>query len=43
MTIYSLAVEGVKNFSKNFANSKVGVPVAETIGQKGGGPLQNSL
>ena len=28
MTVYSLAVEGVKDFSKNFANFLVGVYVA---------------
>ena len=35
MTVNSLAVEGVRNFSKNFANLQVGVPVAESVGQKG--------
>lgn len=43
MTVYSLAVERVKNFSKNFPNLKVGVPIAEMIGQKGGTLLRVSL
>ena len=32
--VYLLAVEGVKKWSKNFANLWVGVPTAETIGRK---------
>ena len=32
--VYSLAVEGVKKWSKNFANLWLGVPTAETIGRK---------
>ena len=39
MTVNSLAVKGVKNFSKNFANLLVGVPIAGRIGQKGVIPL----
>ena len=35
MTVYSLAAEGVKNSSKNFANLLVGVPIADRIGWKG--------
>ena len=42
MTVYSLAVERVKNFSKNFPNLKVGVPIAERIGRKRGSPLRVS-
>ena len=42
MTVNSVAVEGVKNFSKNFANLLVGVLIAERIGRKGGIPLQVS-
>ena len=38
MTVNSLAVEGVKNFSKIFANLQVDVPIAERVGQKGGIP-----
>ena len=34
MAVYSLAVEGVKNFS----NLWIGVPIAERIGGKGGSP-----
>ena len=40
MTVYSLAVEGVKNCSKNFANLLVGVPIAKRIVQKGASSLQ---
>ena len=43
MAVNLLAVEGVKNFSKNFANLSVGVPIAERIGQKGGISLRVSL
>ena len=43
MTVYSSAVADVKNFSKNFANLYVGVPIAERKGQKGGSPLRVSL
>ena len=31
MTVNSLVAEGVKSFSKNFANLQVGVPIAEII------------
>ena len=40
---YSLDVEGVKNFSKNFANLQVGLPIAERIGWKGGSSFRISL
>ena len=32
MTVNCLAAEGAKNFSKNFANLKVGVPIAQRTG-----------
>ena len=32
MAVYLLALEGVKNFSQDFVNLEVGVPVAERIG-----------
>ena len=40
ITVYSLAVDGVKNFSKNFANLLAGVPITERIGWEDGSPLQ---
>ena len=43
MAVNSLALEGVKNFSKNFANLHEDVPLAERIGRKGGIPLRVSL
>ena len=39
-TVYSLAVEGFKNFSKNFANLLAGVPIAERLGRKNGSHLR---
>ena len=43
MTVNSLAAEGVKNFSKIFANLQVDVPIAERFGKKGGIPSRVSL
>ena len=43
MTVNSLAVKGVKNFSKNFATLLVGAPIAEKIGRKGRILLRVSL
>ena len=34
MTVNSLAVEDVKNFSKNFTNLSVGVPIAAKLDEK---------
>ena len=42
-TVYLLTVDGVKKFSKNFANLKISVPIAERIEQKGGSPLRVSF
>ena len=43
MAVNSLALEGVKNFSKKFANMYKDVPIAERIGIKAGIPLRVSL
>lgn len=43
MTRYSLAVEGVNNCSKHFANFQVGVVKGERIREKGGSLLRISL
>ena len=43
MTAYSLAVEDIKNFNKNFANLQVDELITERIGRKGGSPLRVSL
>ena len=41
--LYSLPVKCVNNDNNNFSNLKVGVPIAEMIGQKGGTLLRVSL
>ena len=43
MTVNSLVLESVKNFSENIANYYIGLPIAEKIGPKYGIPLGVSL
>ena len=43
MTVYSLVLEGVRNFSKIIAKMQLGVSITERIGRRSGNPLPVSL